>query len=338
MFQFAPNYQKRLFYEPNGTKSIEFPKGNLFSAIDLLLKLEVNIATGGASNAPDFHVFNAIDNISLIKNSNINVWSISGQAMAALYTYDRESGVAAENNAAVAGSAASNVQGQHFLNVPFYPLDAVNKKDFACDTRFNDYELKIKWKDLTAVGTLFGTHTGAITATNTENYLDIELKMLELRPNPINGQPDALSEVPPMIVGLREERLDVDSSNTKFEVDIVDGIDFRNIILYTTHLANTGQEVGENDIIQNFMRLRDSKNQTMQYRSVEMIRELTSQKWGLGSSLPNGIYDVPLTAYGHATDVVRSTPVKDLIMNLDVVKQTNDTKIRPIFVSQERQD
>lgn len=338
MFNYRPTYGDRLVYEPNVTKTFVFPKGNIFSAMDLLLQLEVDIASGGASNAPDFHVFNAIDNISLVLNKKTSIWSLSGQALAAMFTYDRESGVAAANNAAVAGSAASNVQGQHFLHCPFYPLDAINPKDFAVDTRWgNTYELKVKWKDITAIGTLFGTHTGAVTTTNSENYLDIVLHVLELGLNPINGKEDQLANIAPLVVGLREEKLEVPSSNTKYEVPIEDGIDFRNIVLYTTHEANTGQEVGENDIISEYITLRTSKNQTIQYLPTDMVRERTSQQWGLGSSLPNGIYDIPLTAFGNLTDVLRSTSTFDLVMNLNVTKQSNDTFIRPIFVSQERQ-
>ena len=69
MLRFKPQYYKRFYYEANGTDVYKLPKGNLFSAINMLLKLEVNIASGGASNAPDYQVFNAIETIELIKDS-----------------------------------------------------------------------------------------------------------------------------------------------------------------------------------------------------------------------------------------------------------------------------
>ncbi len=331
------NYQTRLFYEPNGTSVYPLPRGNLYAAIDMLLKLEVNIAAGGASNAPDFQVMNAIDNISLIRNKNKTVWSLSGQALAMYCSNRRISGVAAGGNAAIAGAAGNDKVGQHFLSCPAAPFDAANPKDFAIDTRGPEYELKIKWRDLTAAGTLFGTHTGAITCTNSENYIDIELKTLALRPNPLDGKPDSLASVSPMVVGLREERLGIAANNTQFEIDLTDGQEYRNVILYNTHIANTLCEVGENDIIQSLITLRDTQNKTIQSRRADMVREQTSQNWGMGSSLHNGVYDLNLTMYGNAVDIVKSTPVRDLRINLDVVKQTNATYVRPVFVTQERQ-
>ena len=336
-FELQPSYKTRLFYEPGGTSVYKLPKGNIITALDLLVKLQVDIASGGASNAPDFQVFNAIERFTLIRDSDTSVWNMSGQALAAYFTYKRKNGVSAGSNTAIAGSAASDVKGQHFLNCPAYPFDAPNPKDFAIDTRFADYEIHIKWRDLGDAGTLFGTLTGAITAVNSENYIDIELKVLKLKPNPIDGRPDALTDVAPLVMGLREERIEITQNNSQFELDLTDGQEYRNALLYTTHVANTKQEVGENDILQGKITLRDTQNKVIQSRRAEMVRESTSIEWGMGSNLPNGLYDLNITQFGNITDVVKSTPVRDLRIESDVVKQSNATYMRPIYVTQQRQ-
>ena len=335
MLRFSPQYYKRFYYEANGSETFKFPSGNLFSAMKLLLKLEANIVTSTSSNAPDFQIFNAIDNIQLIRDSKEIVWSLSGQAAALLFTYVK--GKAAANNAAIAGTVANNVQGQHFLHCPFYPLDAIKPWDFSCDTRAHDYELKIKWKNLTAAGTLFGTIGSSITVTDSENYLELQLDVITPMNSPIDNKPDGLASVAPLIVGYREDKLAVTANNNKFQIDIPDFQKYRNIVLFTTHVANTLQEVGENDIIQESIKLYDTQKKFYQDVRVDMLREDTSQRWGLGSTLPNGAYDMNILAFGSALDVLVSNNVTNLFLDLDVVKQTNNTFIRPIYVTQEEQ-
>lgn len=336
-FEFNPEYKTRIYYEPGGSAVYRFPSGNIYSAMAMLLKLEANIVSNTASNAPDFQIFNAIASVTLIRNSNQIVWSLSGQALALMFTYDRRNGSQAVGNAAIAGSVANNVQGQHYLHCPFHPLNAMRPWDFAVDTRGNDYELRITWRDLTVAGTLFGTISGTVTVTNSENYLEIELQKLDLRPNPINGAPDSLTNVVPMIVGIREERQEVNSSNTQFQIDIPDFQNYRNVLLFTTHIANTLQEVGENDIIQNRIKVFDTQNRVKQERLADMVRQETSRRWGLGSSIPNGFYDVDLLAFGAASDVIVASNITDLQLQLDVVKQSNATYVRTIYITQEKQ-
>ncbi len=336
-FELNASYKARIFYEPNGSQVYRFPKGNIFKAMDLLLKLKVNIITSVSSNAPDFQACNAIENISLIRNSNEIVWSLSGQALALLFTYDKTHGVAAASNAAIAGAVANNVAGQHFMHCRFYPDDAPKPHDFGVDTRFADYELRVKWRDITAAGTLFGTIGSSITTTNTNNYLEVELKALGLRPNPIDGSPDGLTNIAPLVMGLREERGEVNSSNTQYEINLPDGQDYRNILLYTTHVANTLQEIGVNTVLNNKIKLYDTQNRIKQDRLAEMVREQTSQKWGLGSAVPAGLYDFALTPYGAISDAIRSSAVTDLRLGLDVTKLANATYVRTIYVTQERQ-
>lgn len=335
--RFKPQYYKRFYYEASGSDVWKLPSGNLFSAINLLLKLQVDIASGGATNAPDFQIFNSIETIELIRDSKNIVWSMSGQAFAALYTREYGNGQAAIDNALVAGSAASNVLGQHYLSIKAAPLGALKPWDFAIDTRAHDYELKIKWRDLTVVGTLFGTHTGAITATNSENYLEVELDNIVPEFNPNTGQKDGLAKFTPLVVGLREQKLSIDANNNQYQISIPDLTRLHNIILYTTHVANTAQEVGENDILQNKIKLFNTQNNVFQDVLAEMVRQKTARSWGHGTNLNAGIYDLNQTAFGSVNDVLVSNSINDLYLEMDIVKQSNATYLRPIYVTQEIQ-
>ena len=335
--RFKPQYHKRFYYEANGSDVWKFPSSNLFSSINMLLKLEIDIASGGASNAPDFQVFNAIETIELIRDSKNLVWSMSGQAFAMLFSREYGNGQAAPDNALVAGSAASNVKGQHYISAKAAPLGAIKPWDFAIDTRAHDYELKIKWRDLTAVGTLFGTHTGAITAVNSENYLEIELDNIVPEYNARTGAKDSLQSFTPLVVGLREQKLSIDANNSQYQIDIPDLTRLHNIILYTTHVAATAQEVGESDILRNKIKLFNTQQNVFQDVTSEMVRQKTARMWGHGSNLNAGVYDLNQTAFGSVNDVLVSNSVNDLYLEVDVVKQSNGTYLRPVYVTQEVQ-
>lgn len=337
MLRYKPQYTKRFYYEANKTEVYKFPSGNLFAAMNMLLKLEVNVVTNTGSNAPDFQVFNAIERVELIRDSKQLVWSLSGQALALLFRYQYDNGTAAASNAAIAGAVANNVQGQEYLHCPFHPLDAAKESDFGCDTRAHDYELKIKWRDLTVAGTLFGTISGTITDTDSENYLELELENIIPMPNPATKAPDSLTGFAPLIVGYREDRQVVAASSTKFQIDIPDFQKYRNVILYTTHVANTLQEIGVNTVLANNIKVYDTQNTFYADILAEMLRQKTSRRWGTGSSVPAGMYDINLTKFGSVFDALVSNNTTDLYMDLDVTKLTNATYVRPIYVTQESQ-
>ena len=336
-FSFKPQFHKKFYYEANGSEVWKFPSGNLFHAVNVLEKLEANIVSDTAANAPDFQLFNAIESIELIRDSKNLVWSMSGQAYQLLFGRDRRSGVAAPDDAAIAGAVANNVQGQKYLSIKAYPLDAIKPWDYAIDTRAHDYELKIKWKDITAPGTLFGTINGSITAVDSENYIEVELENIVPEVNRTNGKMDALANHTPMVVGLREQKLSIDADNSQYQINIPDLLRLNNIILYTTHVANTLQEVGENDILRNKIKLFNTQNNVFQDMKIEMVRQRTGRDWGQGSNLNDGVYDLKQTAHGSALDVLVSNNINDLYLELDVVKQANNTYLRPIYITQEAQ-
>ncbi|MBU0858628.1 MAG: hypothetical protein KJ667_01705 [Alphaproteobacteria bacterium] len=334
---YFPQYTKRFYYQRGGSEVYKLPANNLFSAVNLLLQLQVNIVTNPGSNVPDNQIFRAIERLELIRDTKTTVWSISGEKLQAIFGTQYGNGAVAPENATIPGTVANDVRGQHYAHIPAWPLGTLKPNDFAIDTRRHDYELKIKWRDLTVAGTLFGTLGGTITVVDSENYLELELDTIEPQVNPATGMPDGLAKTVPLVVGIREENLTVDSSNTKFQIDIPEFMKFRNIILFTDHAANTAQIVGENDIIQNMVKLYDTQQKTYQSMRADMLRAKTGRRWGRGASIPNGMYDIHMAAFGSAFDALASSNVRDLYLDLDVVKQANATYIVPVYVTQEDQ-
>src|SRR5690606_18913222 len=128
----------------------------------------------------------------------------------------------AGTNAAIAGSVANDVVGKYTLKAPFYPLDAVKEWDFGLDTRRHKYELKVKWRDLTVAGTLFGTISGTITASTGNCYLDVSLDKIIPVMDPTTGKADKWSDpnYSPLMVSYREDKKEISVSNTKFQVNL----------------------------------------------------------------------------------------------------------------------
>ncbi|MCB9980776.1 MAG: hypothetical protein H6863_06555 [Rhodospirillales bacterium] len=335
-FEYNPAHRQRVYYSPGGSEIVKFPRGNIYTAMNLAINLEVDVANAtNNANIPDNQVARVIQDMALVKNSSDTKWKLSGEALATLFRYSRKGVEAASNVQIAVTHNVSNVPGKMHLHCPFHPLDALKPWDFGCDTRGAEWELHITFRDLTAAGTLFGTINAAITAAEAENYIDIELEKLALRPGP-NGA-DSLSNRAPMIVGYRETSTNVTANNPSFSIDIPEMKDYRNVILWTTHFANTLQEVGESDILDDMVKIFDTQDHTYVHRKASVLREDTSLRWALGSSLPAGVYDVNLTKFGSALDRVVSNDVNRLLAEMSVAKQSNATQIRSIFVTQERQ-
>ncbi len=327
-------YSKRFYYEAGATQVHQVPKGNLFSDMDLDINLEIDVVTNTASNAPDFQVARAIQKLEVFKNQT-SIWSISGEALAAFFLFHR--GAQAASNAAIAGSVATNVAGRMFLACPFAPEDAANPADYAMDTRGDDYEIHITWRNLSAAGTLFGTVSGTITANQGENYIDLTLTKLSLRPSP-DGSLDKYADpkFKPFMRGLRETVTDITANQSLMPFDISKFKTYRRVTMWATHIANTLQEVGENDILTDKIVLKDTQEHIYHSVQAKYLREKTSQQWGVGSSLGAGIYDLPLTRFGNLVDQIVSNQAIELMLLADVTKQSNATKLHLIFDTTER--
>ena len=333
-FEANQTFAKRFYYEAGATQVYQVPKGNLFSDMNLHVNLEIDIATNPSVNVPDFQVGRAIQKLEIFKNQT-SVWSMSGEALAAMFTFNR--GAQATSNASIAVSVATNVQGKLFLMCAFSPEDAANPSDYAMDTRFDDYEISITWRNLTAAGTLFGTVAGTITANQGENYIDLTLEKLSLRPSP-DGSQDKYADPKfrPLMRGLRETITDITSTQALMPFDISKFKTYRRILMWATHVANTLQEVGLNTILTDKIVLKDTQEHIYHTIQAAYLREKTSQLWGVGSSLASGVYDLPLTRFGNLVDQIVSNQAIELQLMADVTKLANSTKLHLIFDTTER--
>ncbi len=340
-FQFDQEYKETLNYNKNALSVFKFPRGNIFTGMELLLSAKVNV-TGVSSNAPDFQIFNLIDTVQLVRDSKNIVWNISGKALALYFTNGLRYGLpAAAGNALIAGAIANAVTGQHYLNCSFAPFDAPKQGEFGCDTRGHSYELRIKWADATQAGILFGTVGGITVVQNSDITLDIQLNQVNLINNPTNGQPDSLTlrqngSSPALMMGLIETVDAIAQANPKFPRDVPNNMSYRDIILWTTDTPNANQEVGVSTILNNEITLQDSQGDVKMAPKASMVHQRTSQNWGLGTGVNAGVYDLQLLPYGSSMDVYVDSAVQDLGLVLDVNAGTA-AQVRTIFVTQQTQ-
>lgn len=333
-FKSKNTYVKRFYYEAGQTQVYKPPRANLFTEFDLDINLEVDIATSASSNAPDYQIARAIQKLE-VRTSDGNVkWSMSGEALAVKFLYRR--GVEAKSNASIAGATGNNKQGRMFLKCLFSPDNAARPQDYMMDTRAQEYEIAVTWRDLTVAGTLFGTIAGTMAAAQGENYIDLTLHKVDLSPSP-NGTKDAYATQSPFIRGLREVIEDVTSTQDGFLIQPSKMKQYRGFTLWATHEANTSQEIGINTILTDKIVLQDT--QDTQYHSVKArsLHEETSLARGLGSGLPDGIYDMDLTRFGNLVDEIASDNVVELKLLPDVTKLANATRIHMIYDTTERQ-
>lgn len=327
-FEFNANDFVRLTYKAGATVTAKVPRGNLYSGMNFLQKLEVDIVTAVASNVPDYQVGRVMQKVEILRDQD-TIWSISGEMLQ--MKFENRNGTASKGNTTIAGAVATNVKGQLSLHLPFSPDDAMKPWDFAMDTRKHEYTIAITWRDMKVAGTLFGTIGGTIAVVDDENYIDIELERLALRPG------DSLANTSPFMRGLRQTTTDVVSANSGFEIDVAKFKTYRNIDLVTTHEAATDQEVLVSTVFDGKIHLRDTQDHTYHNRRAEVIHEQTSQNLGLGSGLKDGIYGMPLTAFGSALDAIASDNTHELLLTASVVKLANDTTIHAIFDTIEQQ-
>lgn len=333
MFNFKDEFQEKFIYKRGTPLPFNPPRGNLYAGLTLDVNLEVNIAAGGASNVPSFQVARAIQKLE-IKRGNDALWSISGEALAAKFLTRR--GIEAKGNLAIAGDEANNVKGRVVLYLPFAPDDAARPQDYLMDTRAHKYEIAITWRDLTAVGTLFGTHTGALTVTDTENTISIHMDRLDLG-NGMDGKPDAYQNASPLMRGIKEviEPITATAAGKKLEPDT--GKVYRGVTIFAQHEANANQMLGLNTILTNMIVVKDS--QGLGHHSVEAstLHAKTSQLRGVGSGLSDGVYDLPFTRFGNLVDELHSNNVRELQILADVTKLANATYLHMIYDTTERQ-
>ncbi len=318
----------RIGYDPGVTPTYEFPRGNLFAGMNLLINLEIDIAASASAGVPSFQIGRAIQKLE-IKRGNTAVWSISGEMLELMTKY--RFGHEGKANAGLTVATGTNKIGQLYLPVRFAPDNALKPWEYAMDTRAHKYTLAITWRDLTAAGTLFGTNAGTVSATKAENYVDIELVTLQPRPG------DRLLEVRPFFRGMIESTHEVGSNNPKFSIETPQDGTFRAMTLVTTEDDTDGATVVSGNVFTDKIILTDNQFKEYHAQRANFVHQATALRWGLGSSLPDGVYDVNFLEWGSVLDVLASDNVKKLKFLAEVTKLTGATNIRAIFDSVEQQ-
>lgn len=321
-FLFQPQYFKRVPYSPGSTEVVRLPAGNLISAIRARLNAEVNV-TATASLPPFNQVARLCKTIRLNQVGGKTIWSLSGEMAAEIFSNRR--GVAGDNTT-IAGTVANDLIGVHHLDMRAAPDDAMKPWDYAIDTRKYDYDLEFVFNDLTVLGNLFGA--GTITATAAESYIDLELEMLTLTLGP-DGKPDSLEKVSPFLRGLTETNVNVDNDNPKLAIRLPDFQEYRNIIIKTTETASN-QELGRNTVLNDEVMLRTTDNKVIQKVKANALRSRTKQFLGV-ETLADGLYWLPLTAFGAIGDHVKSDRAAVLELEQSVKKLTGATRVRLVY-------
>lgn len=318
----------RIGYDPGTTPTYKFPRGNLFAGMNLLLKVEIDIATNNSAGVPSFQIGRAIQKLE-IKRGSTAVWSISGEMLELMCKY--RFGNAAKKNATLTVNTGTNKIGYLYLPIRFSPDNALKPWEYAMDTRAHEYTLAITWRDLTAAGTLFGTNAGTVSATKAENYVDIELVTLGLRGN------DRLASVRPFFRGLIESTHEVTSNNPKYKIETPQDGTFRSVTLVTMEEDSDGADVVNGSVFDDKIILTDNQFKEYHAQRAEFIHQATALRWGLGSNLPDGVFDVHFLEWGSVLDALASDNIHSLKFLASVVKQTGDTTIRSIFDTVEQQ-
>jgi hypothetical protein len=326
------HYKERMYYEPLSSKVFKFPRGNLYAGVKLDIRAELNIVTNVAANIPDFQIARMIKELTIVKGTD-TIWQISGEGLALLFAI--RNGVEAPGNTGISVAVADNKQGRMSLYLPFSPDDTLRPWDFAMDTRKYDYEMRIQFRDITAAGSLFGSFTGTCTATASENYIDIALDHLVLKPGP-DGGPDALTNSAPLMRGLFERTTDVTQSNNQFKIDLPKFKTFRTLSFWATHETNAGQIQGNGSVFNDKITLKDTQEKEYLAELASMVREDTAQRWKV-SSLNAGLYEMPIARWGSVVDAEVSDTANELYILTSVVKQTNATAVRIYSDTIERQ-
>lgn len=322
-FQNRRHYKERIYYEPLGSRVFKFPRGNLFLGFTLDINAEMDITGSPAVNVPDFQIARMIKSLDIVQGTN-TIWQISGEGLALLFSKRR--GVEAIDNAAIAGATGNNKKGRHFMNVRFAPDDALKPWDFIMDTRKYDYEMRIQFRDITAAGTFFASYGGGVAVTSNENFIDISLDQVNLRPGP-TGAEDALTNSSPLMRGLFERTIDIVQTNNQFKLDLPKFKTFRTLSFWATHEANANQVAGSNLVFNDKIILKDTQEKEYLTELATNIRQDTGQRWGV-STLPAGFYEMPIAAYGAGSDALVSNNTTELYVLTSVAKQVNATAVR----------
>lgn len=322
---------ERIRYAPGATIDREVPRGNLFAGVNMLLSGIATIASANASVTPDFHVFNLLREIEVIRDST-TVMRISGQRLAALFTYRNH--VAAPDNLALVGTVAVGTAFQHFLPLVFAADDLAVPEDQLMDTRAHKYVIRVTWNNIQTQGVMFGTNFGNVSVVNADD-VTLQFDLERLGTISLGNKADKYANASPKMRGLVEVPAVV-SQTGQISVDFPVDKTVRNVFFYATEVSGN-VELGRNTVLTGDILIENTNNKTFHRQPAKMVRQKTGQAFGLGSGTPNGLYGINLTRFGNIVDSLKDMASSRLRAKLDATKLTGNTTVYAIFDTVEDQ-
>lgn len=328
-------FEKRIEFKNNANASVfEFPKGNFFGSMDLDLNLDIDVATGAMVNIINHQVARMIEELVIMRDGEHVHWQVSGESLARLFRY--QEGVESVDNAQISTGTGAGKTGRMFLHIPFYVVDSMKKSDCAMDTNSHKYELKIKFRDITADNVLYAdTSAGTITVNDAGCYIDLTLHKI----TPVKGEngADSWQKSAPYFPGLTEREDTITATKSDFPIELPENKMCHSLLLFANADASAGvNPTGYNDIFTDRLQLKNTQGRVIMNPKATTIRQLTSLK-RRNNSLENGLYDYDLTEYGNLVDSLLSDSVAPLKIVAAVAKKTNDTRVTTIIRTIERQ-
>lgn len=317
-------YTDRLEYKKSGNDSLEIPDGNFFAGMSLRFNVDINIATANAADILPQQIARMVEEFRIIRDQNEIAWQISGENLARIFK--KRMGVEAAGNTGLTVNTGNNKVGTLYLDVPFHPIDAPKPHDFLMDTRHHKYKLYVKYRDLTAQGTLYGDLSGgAVITANTSNcYIDVTLNKVDPIKGP-KGNQDALdSGVIPYFPDLLERTNEVNQTKPDFRIDLPENQILRTIFLFANYEVSADYIAGDSAILTDYVELKDTQGTSYQKVKATDLREDTSVKMR-DASLEAGWYEFALTEFGHIVDSMPSDSLRPLYLEQAVKPNAGGT-------------
>lgn len=328
--------EKRIEHKNGGNSTYEFPQGNYFAGMHFDMNIDIDLATAVAVTVLPEQVARMIEELIIMRDGNNVAWQISGEMLARLFKKNKN-GVEAASNTTMSVAVANGKTARCSFYIPFSILGAPKASDAAMDTNAHKYELKIKWRDLTASGTLFAdTSSSAITINAAGTYIDLELDKITPVTGP-DGKADSYSLKRPFFPSLMEQQDTITQTKSDYRIELPENKVVHNLVLFTNTESTANAWTGSNSILTGNLNLRNTQGRSIQNRKASTVRERTSQDLNLGSNIEDGLYHFPITQHGNIVDSLVSDGTKPLYVRADVAKLANETRITTIVQTIEQQ-
>jgi len=332
-FERNTQFEKQLDFKNGSNDTYEFPRGNFYDGVTLDINFDVSISVAPAVTALQHQVARIIEEVIIMRDGENVSWQLSGETLARLFK--KQKGVEAASNMTITGATGDNKKGRCFLHIPFNIIGGLKASDAAMDTVHHKYELKIKYRDIKADGTLFADTSAATIELNSAS-IDLELHKVTPIAGP-NGAPDSYLVNAPLFPGLMERQDTVAQTKSDFDIEMPEYKTCYSVFMFAQKKVSAENWQGSNDILSSLLTVRNTQGRVIQQRKATVLREETSMVLEQGSNLENGFYILPLTQHGNVVDSIVSDGTKPLYVRAGVTKPAEDANIVTVTQTIEQQ-